>query len=272
MRALARKLILLCLISLGACDTIQANLNTGFDPAPPVVGGVPRDSLAVQRFTDDRPPRVYSTAGREFLVYVPFIPYVARPFERLDESALKAGEEVNASMPPFEQYTYPASMARAIAIDLDASGLFRKVDYVGDRSAAGYRYVLSGTVRSSPIEEDVTSYCLGIVGVYFWILPIPIGQTWASITLDLVLTDTATRQQVWRKTLTREYSKWFLLYTSGPSLVYGGETSFGLEQVVSPHANAQVDRNSLFSWHFELLRQAMQGVPQEIARAIQSGG
>ena len=35
---------------------------------------------------------------------------------------------------------------------------------------------------------------------------------------------------------------------------------------------SQVDRESLFSWHFEVLRQAMQGVPLEIATAMQSGG
>jgi hypothetical protein len=53
---------------------------------------------------------------------------------------------------------------------------------------------------------------------------------------------------------------------SAPTLVYGGVSSFDIP-LVPP--SAQVDRDSLFSWHFEVLRQAMQGVPQEIADAVQ---
>jgi hypothetical protein len=267
MRVFDRRFVLLLSLFLAGC-TVRANLNTGFKPAASVAGQAPRDSLAVRRFTDSRPPRVYTTGGRGFMTYVPFLPYVALPYERLDESALKAGEEVHASMPPFEQYTYPASMARAIAADLEASGLFQRVAYVGDGSTEGYRYVLSGTLWASPLEKDMTSYCLGIVGVYLWLLPIPAGQTWASVTLDLTVTDTTTGQPVWQKTLTHEYAKWFMLYTSGPTLVYGGESSFDIPLLPS---GAQVDRDSLFSWHFEVLRQAMQGIPLEIATAMQPG-
>jgi hypothetical protein len=264
MRAVDRFVVVLLSIPLAGC-TVRANLDTGYKPAPAVRGQTPRDALAVQRFTDARPPRVYTTGGRGFLTYVPFLPYVALPYERLDESARKAGEEVRATMPPFENYTYPASMARAIAADLEASGLFKEVVYVGDGSPDAYRYALSGTLRASPLEKDLTSYCLGIAGVYLWLLPIPNGQTWASVTLDLTLTDTVTGQQIWQKALKREYAKWYSLYTAGPTLVYGGVSSFDIPRVPS---GAEVDRDSLFSWHFEILRQAMQGVPQEIATAL----
>jgi hypothetical protein len=251
-------------ICLAGC-TVRANLDTGFPPGPRVAVDAPRPALAVRRFADQRPPRIYSTGGRAFLTYVPFIPYVPLPYERLDESARKAGEEVDAVMPPFEEYSYPASMARAIAADLQASGLFAQVAYVGEGSTAGYPFVLSGTLRASPLEKDYTSYGLGIVGVYLWLLPIPLGQTWASVTLDLAVTDTATGQTVWQKTLTHEYAKWISLYTSGPTLVYGGRTSFDIPTLP---ADAPVDRQSLFSWHFEVLRQGMQGVPEQIAAAL----
>ena len=256
--------VLLCSIAVTGC-TIRANLDTGFTPAPRAAQQPTAPALAVQRFADERPPRVYSTGGRVFLTYVPFLPYVPVPYERLDESARKAGEEVHLSMPPFESYTYPASMARAIADDLNASGLFDRVTYVGAEPAADYRYVLSGTLRASPLEKDFTSYCLGIVGVYLWLLPIPVGQTWASVTIDLTLTDTATGATVWQKHLSHDYAKWMSTYTSGYTLVYGGATSFDIPLLPT---TAQVDRNSLFSWHFEVLRQAMQGVPAEIAAAM----
>lgn len=257
-------LLLACSLALAGC-TIRANLDTGFPPAPRAAQQPTAPALAVQRFVDARPPRVYSTGGRAFLTYVPFIPYVPLPYERLDESAQKAGEEVHASMPPFETYTYPASMARAIAADLEASGLFARVAYVGGGATTDYRYVLSGVLRASPLEKDYTSYGLGIVGVYFWLLPIPNGQTWASVTLDLMLTDTTTGQVVWQKQLTHDYAKWTSTYTTGHTLVYGGATSFDIPLLP---ADAPVDRFSLFSWHFEVLRQAMQGVPPEIAAAM----
>jgi hypothetical protein len=157
-------------------------------------------------------------------------------------------------------------MAKAIADDLEASGIFEAVDYVGQDSASDYRYVLSGEIRESPLEKDMTSYGLGIIGVYLWILPIPVGQMWARVDLDLVLTDTSNGGRVWERRLTHEYAKWLTLYTSAPSLVYGGETTFGFTQLAS---SARVDRESLFSWHFETLRQAMQDVPREIASALE---
>ncbi|MGH7785521.1 MAG: hypothetical protein ACRERC_01570 [Candidatus Binatia bacterium] len=264
MRAVDRVVVVLLSMVVSGC-TIRANLDTGFVQWPPSATTEKRDALAVQRFVDERPPRVYTTGGRGFMTYIPVLPYVAMPFERLDESALKAGVEVGATMPPFEQFTYPVSMARAIAVDLKASGLFEDVVYVGSDSPAAYRYALSGTLRASPLEKDLTSYGLGFVGVLVWLVPIPIGQTWASVTLDLVVTDTVTQERVWQRRLQREYSKWFTFWNSGPTLVYGGVASFDIKQVPYP---AGVDRNSLFSWHFEILRQAMQGVPQEIAAAL----
>jgi hypothetical protein len=254
----------LLIVGIQGC-TIRANLNTGYRPYTEALRETPLpDSLAVERFRDERPPRVYSTAGRGFLTYVPFIPYVALPFERVDESALKAGEEANLA-PPFEEFTYPVSMARAIGEDLAAGGLFRSVRYVGEGPTDGYRYVLSGVLRASPVETDMTSYGLGIVGVYLWILPIPAGQTWTSVTLDLTLTDTTTGEPIWERTVSHEYSKWVNLYTSAPNLVYGGRSSFGFVQLPS---SAQVDRESLFSWNFEVLRQAMAATRSEIAAAV----
>lgn len=256
---------MLLVLAIQGC-TIKANLNTGYRPEPATLRQAPLpDALAVQRFREERPPRVYSTGGRGFLTYVPFIPYVALPFERVDESAVKAGTEANLSMPPFEEFTYPASMARAIAEDLEASGVFRAVRYVGDGPTDGYRYVLSGVLRATPVEKDLTSYGLGMAGVLLWFLPIPAGQIWTSVTLDLTLTDTATGERVWQSTLDHEYSKWITLYTSVPSLVYGGASSFDFVQLPS---SARVDRDSLFSWNFEVLRQAMSSARGEIATAV----
>lgn len=256
---------MLLLIGLSGC-TITANLNTGYETTTAAVASSRRHGrLAVRRFTDSRPPRLYTTLGRVFLTYVPLIPYVAMPYERVDESARKAGEEGFMAMPPYEEYTYPASMAKAIGDDLAASSNFEAVDYIDEGSDEGYRYVLSGELHESPLEKDVTSYGLGILGVYLWILPIPAGQVWARVDLDLALTDTRTGEKIWERRLTHEYAKWVTLYTASPSLVYGGVTTFDITQLPS---SARVDRESLFSWHFEVLRQAMEGVPKEIVTVL----
>ena len=70
MRTCRRAWMAVLAIALHGC-VINANLNTGYRPymTPLRPAPVP-DSLAVQRFRDARPPRVYSTAGRGFLTYV----------------------------------------------------------------------------------------------------------------------------------------------------------------------------------------------------------
>ena len=235
-------------------------------------------SLAVRRFQEGRPPRLYSTTGRLFLTYIPLVPYVTMPFERLDESVRITSESIQLSgrgmtlgaeqnvAPPFEQYTYPVSMARAIADDLRAAGIFTDVVYVGSDEPAGQRFVLTGTLRETPLRTTTTSFGLGMAGVLLWLLPVPISKTTGSATLDVELTDNVSGQVVWRKSLTSELSRLITLYTSS-AIVYGraGGFSFGL---VPPPSDAQVDRHSLFSWHFEALRRAMVQARPEIATAL----
>jgi hypothetical protein len=236
-------------------------------------------SLAVKRFDEARPERIYTKAGHVFLTYIPLLPYVSLSFERLDESikiqsdnikkaggpGLTGGAGQNVA-PEFEEYTYPSSMPRAIAADLDAAGLFSKVNYIGTGSAEGYRYVLTGQVRESPLHETGTSYGLGMAGVLLWLLPIPMGKTSASVTVDLVLTDTTTHSVVWRDSLKSEVSRLMTLYTSS-GMVYGRAGAFSFN-LIPPPSDSQVDQRSLFSWHFEALRRAMQDAKPRLAAAL----
>ena len=60
--------------------------------------------------------------------------------------------------------------------------------------------------------------------------------------------------------------RYVMLYTSS-AMVYGrgGAFSFNL---IPPPSDSKVDRRSLFSWHFEVLRRAMLDSKDEIAEAL----
>jgi hypothetical protein len=243
-------------------------------PQPPR-GEASSAAVAVRRFADERPPRVYTTQGRMFMAYIPLLPYVSLPFERTDENVRLLSEEIGAAggalptmtvAPDFEQYAYPESFARAIADDLRALGLFREVNYTGEAPpAAGERYVLDGVLRATPLKLTVTSYCLGAPGVLLWLLPIPAGKATGSVTLDLTLTDTEQDAVVWQRTAKGEVSRLLTTYTSR-SILYG--TTMFSYQMVLPPSDVQVDRISVFAWHFEALRRAMDDVRRELVAAV----
>jgi hypothetical protein len=234
-------------------------------------------TLAVERFDDQRPPRKYTTQGRMFLTYVPLIPYVTLDFERLDESVPMLsdqiqvpGEAISGAVqnraPARETYSYPQSMARAIAADLEAHSLFSKVSYVGDTAdSEDFDYVLSGRLRTTPIAQHVTSYLLGMPGVILWLLPLPVVKTEAAVVLDLTLTEARTQSVVWEHTINSELSRIDMLYTSQGLIYGGGVFSYNM---IPPPADAQGDRDSIFAWHFEALRRGMEKARPSLAAAL----
>ncbi len=275
MRARRSPLAATVLAVLTAGCATQPTFTTGYRVERALLRPTPlRGGLAVRRFEEARPPRLYTTNGRMFLVYVPVIPYVALPYERLDETIpiqtdyirTEKPSETNLA-PPFEQYAYVDSMPRAIAEDLAGSGLFDDVRFVGDGPTQASRYVLSGSLRATPIEQDGTSYGLGFVGVYFWLLPIPLGKMWAASEADLTLTDSTDGTVVWHHTVRGEVSRVLMLYTArgmryGPHLM-------SMDMVYVP-SDAQVDRDSIFAWNFEALRRGMQEAKTDLAHTLEA--
>lgn len=213
-----------------------------------------------------------------FLLYIPIIPWVTMPFERIDESVRQISEGIERSgrgitlgadvkpAPEFEAYTYPESFPRTIAQDLAASELFTECRYVGDQPVDDARYVLSGSVHETPLRRSATSFGLGMPGVLLWFLPVPMAKTTASVEVDLSLVDQQTGEEIWKRTLSSEVSRFFMLYTSS-AMVYGrsGAFSFNLEP---PPSDAHVDRRSLFGWHFAALRRAMLEARQDLASTL----
>lgn len=263
---------------LGGCQ-LTPNFDARYQAEPARLRATPLPgTLAVRRFEEARPPRLWSTAGKTFLLYIPIIPWITLAYERVDESVRQISDGIERSgrgitlgadvqpAPDYETYTYPASFPRAIADDLAASGLFEECRYVGAGSTEGARYVLSGSVRESPIRRSQTSFGLGMAGVLLWFLPIPMAKTTGAVEVDLSLVDQQSGEEIWKRTLESDVSRYFMLYTSS-AMVYGrsGAFSFNLEP---PPSDAGVDKRSLFGWHFAALRKAMLDARRDLAATL----
>ncbi len=270
----------LCLFASIGCQ-LTPNFKTGYsvDPWHRPPGGTALGSLAVSDFVESRPARVYSTTGKLFLTYIPLIPWVSMPYERLDESVriqsdaiarkgrgMTLGAKQNVA-PPFEEYTYPASFSRAVAEDLAESGLFSQVDHVGGALPDDYDYVLTGRVTESPLRKSVTSFGLGMPGVLLWVLPIPMAKTTGGTTVELELRASSTGDVVWADTIESSVHRYLTLYTSS-AMIYGRGGAFSLNLEPAP-SDGGVDRRSLFGWHFAALRKAMLGARPGLRAALE---
>ncbi|MBI1818614.1 MAG: hypothetical protein HYR72_26815 [Deltaproteobacteria bacterium] len=262
-----KALCLLVLAPLLAGCPVNARLTTGYRTTATALRPAPIDaSLAVQRFDDKRPPRLYSTQGRALIALVPLVPYVSLPFERIDETAkLQSEDGAQPTAPDFEQYTYPASFARTIADDLGASGLFKAVVYTGQNGAAGYRYVLDGTLLESPLVHSKTCFLLGLPTCYIDFLGVPSIKTTARVKLQLRLQDTVSGVSIWNETIEGQASEIYNDAYSSPILY--GPSVFSFVTTIPP-ADWPVDDRSIFAFHFEALRRAMVEAKPDLAAAL----
>jgi len=280
------RLALVFSLATAGCQ-ITPTFTTGYELTSTPMRSAPVDGrLAVLPFEEARSERYYSSSGRLFLTYIPLVPYVSMPFERLDESikiqsdaiarsgsGITAGARQNVA-PAFESYYYPNSFSEAVANDLRASGLFESVDFLGPGSTASdannHRYVLTGTLHASELRNTSTSFGLGMAGVLLWLLPVPMSKATGEVDLDLVLTDQQTGRIVWQKRVKDSVQRYYSLYTSS-AMIYGRGGAFSLNIYRTP-ADSGVDRDSLFSWQFAALRKSMLDAQEEIASALAAVG
>lgn len=234
-----------------------------YDSAAPTVGLSSDLDLAVGPLRDERPPRHYpSYGGRIFLTYVPLLPWVKIPYERIDESFLKSRRIAEPWTENEEHFT--RKVPQAIARDLGKSGLFRRVRFVGDGNSwreADLR--LGGALRSTEFDAYVSSYMLGIPGVLLWLLPIPVGRNAATVELELELSD-ARGNVLWSRRAAGRSGRLFLLYSSQGEL--SGE--FGLDIYRFGGNDHGIDPNSFWAYHADALRTAMEGAKGSLAEAL----
>lgn len=235
------------LIFLAACSHIPTQ-NFSYNPAPlpdqqvKKIGGV----LAVRTLQEGRPPRHFTPpVGKPFLLYIPLIPYVTLPYERLEESfaMTHGGEKLNL----------PDAMSRAMARDLQASGLFDRVVHVGDGALPDDTdYVLTGTLRSTRHTTSMTSYLLGMPGVLLWLAPIPNAKDTATVVLDLEMSDLF-GQSLWQHTIDESSFVLYTLWNSGDAVPV--THSVGVHHYGSNQKG--IDGNSILARHANALRNGM---------------
>jgi len=245
-----------------------------YDPAGPKSQSPAPLTLAVVPFDEARLPlNMSSEMAHLFLTYIPGLPYVEIPYERLDEYRLLVLASQRKAAPQDE--AFPIALSRAVARDLRGSGLFREVRDIASAADAGDAdLVLGGSLRSTELDVYATSYMLGMPGVALWVLPIPCASTAATIQIDLSLR-TPKGQEVWSFPVKARASHMFTLYNE-----WGAE-------VVSPSPRAKrrypdslptddpsihgdleikrygsndlgIDGDSLWAYHAEALRAGME--------------
>jgi hypothetical protein len=215
--------------------------------------------------TEDRPPRSYpSSLGRAFLTYVPLLPYVNIPYERLDDSLDVATKERGAGPLPREEL-FPTKMAKAIADDLRQSDLFSDVQFAPEGTGKA-DYVLSGSLRSTKFDVDLSSYMLGMAGVLLWLLPVPMGSNAADVAIDLSLRD-ANGNVVWQYPLKGNGQRIFTFYNSGGAPI---SNSASLEIKRYGSNDKGIDGDSLWAYHADALRSGMGDAKASLAAFLAS--
>lgn len=251
------------LLLLGACTHV-GNGHFGYAPlgaaAPHFVAG----GLAVEPFDDRRAERTFpSQRNATLLLFVPLVPSETIPYERLDESRAQAMRQ-SAPVPTADEL-FPVTMARAVADDLAASGLFRDVRF---DTPADADYVLTGVLRSTRFEVWSTSYMLGVGGMILWFAPLPIGGNSADVQIDLALRD-RDGLVVWQYALRAMAEKLFFLYDSG-----GADVSDGERTLIITHYGANdagIDPDSLWAYHAAALRHGMAEAKASLAAFLAGG-
>ncbi len=267
MQASATRLWVALLGAIGAtasgCSYV-ATTRLDYAPAGAVAQRPAPVSLAVVPLEEDRPPRFYpSSLGRGFLTYVPLLPYVTIPYERLDESLEVATRERGGTLAPSEHFT--VKMAEAMANDLRQSGMFEEVRFVPEGTADA-DYVLSGKLHKTEFDVNMTSYMLGMAGVLLWLAPIPMASNTAEVHIDLLLRDRS-GETVWQYPLRGDARRIYTLYNSG-----GAPVSNRLTLEIKRYGSNDkgIDGDSLWAYHADALRSGMAEAKVSLAQFFAS--
>jgi hypothetical protein len=257
--------IFLVISLAGGCAYVPTR-SLEYDPIRVTGVGSSTSVLVIRNLAEARSERYYpSGLGRGFLTYVPLIPYVKIPYERLDESDQMHRRKQGQTLGEDSHFT--VAMTKVIAADLEVSGLFREVRYIGDDPVSeDADFVLEGDLESTQFDTYLTSYMLGMAGVLLWLLPIPLGKNEAAVEASLRLSD-RDGQEVWSGKLNGAGARIFTFYNSGGAAV---TSPFMLEIKKYSTNDEGIDGASLWAYHASALRSGMAEVKASLAAHFRS--
>ena len=127
--------------------------------------------IAVVELEDRNPEDEKASGLKALLIQLPLVPYV--------------------SFPPWH---YVTPIASCLADELRESGVFAHVDYFESwgsdpRQFSEYDVLVTGTLVRNGVSHTMTAYGLGSVGVYLWLLGIPVGFLDREVVFDIDMID-----------------------------------------------------------------------------------
>ncbi|MDC1294939.1 hypothetical protein N8077_01190 [Myxococcota bacterium] len=258
---------LVTIFVLSGCTYVPTR-SMAYDPLVVPVSGreFPAGVVAVRTLEDARPARAYPSGfSFMFLTYIPLIPYVKIPYERLDDSDEMTAASRGEITP--RGTGFPKIIMESVSKDLKLSGLFEDVVFVETGAVPdGADFVLEGTLKSTEFDSYATSYMLGMPGVLLWFVPIPIGGNAGVVDADLRLLDRE-GNEVWAGPLSGRGSKWFTLYNSGGAAI---SSRFSLEIAKYGRNSEGIDGESLWAYYASAIRSGMADVKSSMAESLGS--
>lgn len=236
--------------------------NFAYTPAPVLSDASQKTHgvLVVQKLGEARSERTYpNSMGNLFKTYIPLLPNVSMSYERLDESDVMTQKEKAGAVE--EASDFKVSVSKSMADDLRSTGLFKEVRYIGDQPVpSDADLVLGGDLNTTALDTTYTSYCLGMVGVILWFLPIPIARTTGHVEASLKMTDPSGKE-VWSYQLKGKSKRTYTMYNSAGKAI---SSVYSLEIKRYGKNTEGVDGDSFWAYHASALRTGMVDVKKSL--------
>jgi len=175
---------------LAGCSTVtEFNYPPAFPRLVRVKPGLATGkSVAVEPFQDFRGKA--NDISPAYLYLIPLCPFGYIEYERPEHG------EWFPSVDGF-QFEPSAELARAAAVSLKHSGLFRQVSRADEKTAVAADYILRGGVISTYYKVRLFSYGLSFEGPWLWLIGLPAGTSLNRLSVCLWLVERQTGRTVW---------------------------------------------------------------------------
>ena len=165
-------------------------------------------SVAVTPLADSRENINHN---RIVLMYIPLLPYGWMELNTPEGVQMHVTSGLWFFKPPED-------LAKAIAEEINNSGIFKEAFFTYRASEAGLN--MRGNLKSTYYNGKLFSYCLSLYGADLWFIGFPAGSYENNLEISFELVDSATGKILWSDTYKKDYSKVFWIYAPGADFYY----------------------------------------------------